>query len=245
MSENSFRFRQFTVHQDKCAMKVGTDSVLFGSWVQPNYAKRILDIGTGTGILALMMAQKSEADIDAVDIDENAYLQSVENFKLSPWFQRLHSYHSSFQEFADRTDSQQYDLIIANPPYFHHASKPFGESRINARHNDALSFDELVAGVKKMLHPRGRLCVILPCKEGMEFMDKAQREGLFCHELVRIKTKADKVEKRLIIKFGFALGITSESEIIIQEEDGSFTNEYIELTRDFYFQLKPVQSSFH
>ena len=245
MSETSFRFRQFTVHQDKCAMKVGTDSVLFGSWVQPFNANRILDVGTGTGILALMMAQKSEATIDAVDIDESAHSQSCENFKLSPWFQRLHSFHSSFQEFACGKIPESYDLIIANPPYFHQASKPFGESRINARHNDALSFDELVAGVKKLLHPRGRLCVILPCKEGMEFMDKAQREGLFCHELVRVKTKAEKGEKRLIMEFGLTIGIANESELIIQEEDGSFTNEYVELTKDFYFQLKPVPSSFH
>lgn len=242
MSETSFHFRQFTVHQEKCAMKVGTDSVLFGSWIEPGNAIRILDIGTGTGILALMLAQKSTAMIHGVDIDQHAFEQSNENFKISPWFNQLQSIHTSIQQFAEKTPEAHYDLIVSNPPYFQQASKPSEESRLNARHSDSLSFDALISGVKKLLHPAGRFCIILPCKEGMEFMDKANRHGLFCRELVRVKTKTDRHEKRLIMEFTFSIKPLNEREIIIQNEDGSFTEDYIELTKEYYIQLRPATS---
>ena len=243
MSEATFHFRQFTVHQEKCAMKVGTDAVLLGSWIKTGNANKILDIGTGSGIIALMLAQKSVAEINAIDIDVNAFQQAHENFMISPWFDRLKSIHQSLQDFSFKHEGK-YDLIVTNPPYFHHASKPVEESRINARHSELLTFDELVDGVRKLLNPEGRFIVILPCKEGMEFLDKAQRKELFCHHLLRIKTKADKNEKRLIMEFGFHFGILTEEEIIIQEEDGSFTQDYIDLTRDYYIQLKQSPSVF-
>ncbi|HRH67606.1 MAG TPA: methyltransferase [Bacteroidia bacterium] len=242
MSDTTFRFRQFTVHQEKCAMKVGTDAVLLGSWVQAFSAQRILDIGTGTGLLALMLAQKSFAEIDAVDIDEGAYLQAKENFRISPWFARLHIFHQSFQDFV-LAASGKYDLIVSNPPYFQHASKPFQESRINARHNDSLTFPELIEGVKKILSPSGRFCLILPHKEGMEFMDQAHAHGLFCNHIVRIKTKADKAEKRIMMEFGFRFVVLTEEELIIQEEDNSFTQNYINLTKEYYLNLKSAPSS--
>src|SRR5690349_21693086 len=165
MSETTFRFRQFTIHQDKCAMKVGTDAVLLGAWVNPNGSQRILDIGTGTGIIALMIAQKSSAEIHAVDIDEGAFLQCKENFRISPWYNRLFPHHLSFQEFACAAEST-YDLVVSNPPYFHHASKPPEEQRSQARHHDQLTFEDLVKGTRKILSAEGKLCVILPIKEG-------------------------------------------------------------------------------
>ncbi len=243
MSETIFHFRQFTINQDRCAMKVSTDAVLIGSWVQTKDAKRILDIGTGTGVIALMLAQKSGAQIDAVDIDSSACCQANENFTLSPWSEKLKVTHMSFQDFAKQQD-EKYDLIVTNPPYFHHASKPQEESRINARHSEVLAFDELIEGVASILKPEGRFCVILPFKEGMEFMDKAQRKGLFCHHLLRIKTKACKAEKRVIMEFRFQFSALSEEEIIIQQEDGSVTEEYIKLTSEYYLQLKQAPSVF-
>jgi tRNA1Val (adenine37-N6)-methyltransferase len=237
MSETSFHFRQFTVHQEKCAMKVGTDAVLLGSWVNPSNAARILDIGSGTGLIALMLAQRSFATIDAIDIDENAFQQTRENFRISPWFERLNPFHISLQEFA-KDKSPTYDLIVSNPPYFHHASKPNEESRMHARHNDFLTYDELIDGAIRLLNPTGNFCVILPFKEGMEFMDKAQKRGLFCRHLLRIKTRADKQEKRLIMRFAFQFGMLTDEELIIQQEDGSFTTEYIELTKEYYINLK-------
>ncbi len=218
-------------------MKVGTDAVLLGSWVLPENSNHILDIGSGTGIISLMLAQKSEAEIDAIDIDENAYLQTKENFRISPWFFRLYPHHISLQEFA-KDKAPSYDLIVTNPPYFHHASKPNVEARVNARHSEVLTFDELIDGTIRLLLPNGRLCVILPCKEGMEFLDKAQKRGLFCRNLLRVRTRSDKSEKRLLMQFSFQFGTMTDEEITIQEEDGTFTNDYIELTKEYYINLK-------
>ncbi|MFM9052366.1 MAG: tRNA1(Val) (adenine(37)-N6)-methyltransferase [Bacteroidota bacterium] len=239
MSENTFRFRQFTVHQEKCAMKVGTDAVLLGSWVKPGPSMRVLDIGTGTGIIALMIAQKSIADIDAIDIDEGAYAQAKENFRISPWFERLDIRQISLQEYVEVCD-KKYDLIISNPPYFHHASKPQEEARTTARHSDALSFSDLIKGVKNLLSVEGKFCVVLPFKEGMEFMDLAQSSGLFCHRLARVKTVADKPEKRLLMEFNRHFGLLTEEEIVIQEDDHQFSRQYVELTKEYYIQLKPT-----
>lgn len=225
-------------------MKVGTDAVIFGSWIRPNGSQRILDIGTGTGIIALMLAQKSHALIDAVDLDEKAFEQSHGNFRISPWYNRLRSYHCSFQEFSASVNEPLYDLIVSNPPYFHQASKPYESSRLKARHTDSLTFEDLIEGVNKLLRKDGKLCIILPCKEGMEFMDKAQRRGLFCRKLVRVKTKSNRHDKRLMMEFKFAFGILEEEEIIIHDDDGNFTDAYIQMTSEYYIQLKPAASSF-
>jgi tRNA1Val (adenine37-N6)-methyltransferase len=218
-------------------MKVGTDSVLLGSWINPSNSSEILDIGTGSGIIALMLAQKSFAQIDAVDVDENACKQAKENFRISPWFDRLNAIHQSFQEFSKNT-TKKYDLIVSNPPYFHHASKPSEESRLNARHNELICFNELIDGAKKILTPHGRFCLILPFKEGNEFMNICLRQGLYCRELVRVKTKPDKLEKRFIMEFTSSFGVIHESEFMIQENDTKFSREYIELTKEYYLSLK-------
>jgi tRNA1Val (adenine37-N6)-methyltransferase len=237
MSEDIFHFRYFTVHQDKCAMKVGTDAVLLGSWVDPGDARRILDVGTGTGLLALMLAQKSDAMIEGVDIDQGAYLQARENFLLSPWYFQLTPVHASFQEFAVQA-TPGYDLIVSNPPYFQHASKPSGEARTAARHTDMLAYGELIDGVRKLLHPNGRFCVILPFKEGMDFLDLAQQRGLFCQRLARIKTKPGKPEKRVMIEFGYRFGVMTEEEIVIQEENNRFSDQYIRMTDEYFLNLR-------
>jgi tRNA1Val (adenine37-N6)-methyltransferase len=244
MSDSSFHFRQFTIHQDKCAMKVGTDGVLLGSLVRPGNAEKILDIGTGTGLIALMIAQKSNAEIHAVDIDSNSFRQARENFLISPWFYRLVAHHISFQDFAAQQNPMSFDLIVTNPPYFFHASKPIEEARIHARHNDTLAFEELLAGVKKLLKPEGKFYAILPCREGIQFMDLAQKTGLFCHHIIRIKTKAEKSEKRLVMEFGLRFGILTEEELSVQDENGHFTDEYAALTNDYYMSLRPAPSAF-
>lgn len=233
MSETTFRFRQFTINQDKCAMKVGTDAVLLGAWVNPNGSQHILDIGTGTGIIALMLAQKSTSIIHAVDIDEGAFLQCKENFRISPWSERLLPFHVSLQEFAE-TAEKKYDLIVSNPPYFHHASKPPEELRSQARHHDQLTFDDLLTGARKIMSPDGKLCVILPIKEGMEFMDIAMRNGLFCQRMMKVKTKQERPEKRVMMEFTTRFGVMDESSIVIHDAIDQFSNEYRKLTGDYY-----------
>jgi tRNA1Val (adenine37-N6)-methyltransferase len=241
MPDSVFHFKQFTIHQDKCAMKVGTDAVLLGSWVDPAQASHILDVGTGTGILAIMLAQKSSGIIDAVDIDESSCVQARENVTSSPWADKITVICSAFQSFVP--GDRKYDLIVSNPPYFMDAPKPSSEARITARHTDnTLSFDELIDGVKKMLSGRGRFCVILPLKEGSMFKEKAVAKGLYCRTLVKIKTKKGKQEKRLIMEFLLFPSPLEEKELIIQEEDTRYTEEYLELTRDYYIGLREFRN---
>ncbi len=237
MTSNDFRFKQFVVKQDKCAMKVGTDGVLLGAWIQAGPSKTVLDIGAGTGLIALMIAQKSNARIDAIDIDENATLQADENFRLSPWSQRLNAIHESVQSYTSHT-ANRYDLIVSNPPYFMGAHPAPSEARNIARHMDqSLSIEELTYCVIRLLNPDGRFCVILPHMEGLRFMDYAKSQGMYVRHLTKVKTKALKQEKRLMMELRLEAGETIEDELIIQEEDLSFTTAYKELTKDYYLGL--------
>ncbi len=236
MSENVFRFKQFTVHQDKCAMKVGTDAVLLGSWVNACEAKKILDIGTGTGIIAMMLAQKSSAEIDAIDIDLNACIQAKENVSESAWAQRIRIHNISFQEFSSST-TDKYDLVVSNPPFFSDAPKPLTIERIQSRHTDMLPFNELAEGVKKIISPTGKFCVVLPCREGKNFMDIALSKGLFSNKMLRVKTVHDK-EKRILLELSEQMKPISEEEITIQNDEHSFSKEYVDLTREFYLAAK-------
>src|SRR5258705_10084653 len=232
MSENVFRFKQFIIHQDRCVMKVGTDAVLLGSWVDACEAKRILDIGTGTGVIAMMLAQKSSAGIDAIDIDLDACRQAKENAIECAWSERITIHNISFQEFSVSTE-KRYDLIVSNPPYFSDAPKPHTLERIQSRHTDLLSFDELASGVKKIISPLGKFCVVLPCPEGKSFMDIALRYGLFSNKILRVKTVHDK-EKRILLEFSLQMKPILDEEITIQNNEHSFSKEYAELTREFY-----------
>src|SRR5690625_4321987 len=161
-----FKFKKFTIHQDRCAMKIGTDAVLLGSWVEvSSHVKSILDIGSGTGILALMLAQRSQADfIDAIEIEPNAYEQAVGNFENSIWSDRLFCYHGDFKEFAQEIDNT-YDLIVCNPPYFDTSNvNDYSSSfeRKTARFKSALSYQELIIGIRKLLSPSGLFSLIIP-----------------------------------------------------------------------------------
>ena len=234
MSNQTFAFKQFKINQDKCAMKVGTDAVLLGSWVNASNAKTILDIGTGTGIIALMLAQKSGARIDAIDIDMNAYIQATENVNHCDWKDRIEVHHISLQQFAKESD-HKYDLIVSNPPYFIDSSKASEESRTNARHTDQLPFNELLDGVLKLLNPTGKFYVILPTKESEQFREEAEKHKLFLTKLTRVITRTDKPEKRLMLRFEFIQRAFSESSITIEKDERhSYTDEYKELTKDYY-----------
>jgi tRNA1Val (adenine37-N6)-methyltransferase len=242
MSQNDFHFKQFIVKQDRCAMKVGTDGVLLGSWVNPEKATNILDIGTGTGLIALMLAQRSQAQIDAIDIDADATVQAEENFDISPWKKRLHARHVSLQEFTAHNPGR-YDLIVSNPPYFLGAHPAPSEARNIARHMDeSLSIEELAECVKKLLAPGGRFCVILPFMEGMKFIEYGRLHGLYVTHLTKVKTKIDKHEKRLMMEFAVDERTATEDELVIQEEDMSYTPRYIEMTRDFYLGLPKARN---
>jgi len=237
MSATTFQFKQFFVHHDQCAMKVGTDGVLLGSWVDITKERNILDIGTGTGLIALMLAQKSSSMIDAIDIDVDAFQQAKINAGHSPWNDRINVYLCSLQYYAINPRFR-YDLIVSNPPYFIDAAKSVTLARNVARHTDeTLSFDDLIAGVIRLMNPAGRFCLILPCKEGTIFFQKAFDKGLFCNRITRVKTKKEKTEKRWLMEFSFQKKSLEDETLIIQEDDIHFTPEYIELTKDYYLAL--------
>jgi tRNA1Val (adenine37-N6)-methyltransferase len=219
-------------------MKVGTDAVLLGAWIQPQTAQRILDIGTGTGILAIMLAQKSTALIDAIDIDVEALEQARENADFCKWRDRIQLTHASLQQFSKATTSR-YDLIVSNPPYFIDSSKPPEEGRTLARHNDFLPFNELIEGVAKLLTPNGKFFVILPNKEAVILKELAEKQGLKLSKLLRVRTKQDKAtEKRHIMQFEFNPTSFSEDSIVIEKEGRhEYTDEYKELTKDYYIHF--------
>jgi tRNA1Val (adenine37-N6)-methyltransferase len=236
MANTSFAFKQFSINQDRCAMKVGTDGVLIGAWVKTDNVNSILDVGTGTGLIALMMAQKSVAHIDAIDIDAVACEQARENVADSPWPDRVTIIQSSLQDYA-RTSGKKYDLIVSNPPYFVASSKASEEARTKARHADLLPFEELIDGVVDLLDRNGRFCVILPLKEGEIFRELAAARKLFLNTLVRVRTTAEKTEKRLMMKFSFDRKTFSETTLTIEKDslnEHNYTDEYRELTKAFY-----------
>ncbi|MES2514220.1 MAG: methyltransferase [Bacteroidota bacterium] len=235
MPNTSFAFKQFIIRQDKCAMKVGTDAVLLGAWILPNGSKHILDIGTGTGVIALMLAQKSIAHIDAIDIDENAWLQATQNIQESKFSDRVSVAHVSLQDYS-KSEDQKYDLIVTNPPYFEQSLKSSDEQRSQARHADVLPFEELLDGVLKLLNEKGKFCLILPTLEAEKFRALAEKKGLHLSKLLRVKSRVDKhTDKRHLMQFEITPTEFSEKTIAIEEEvRHQYTDDYKELTRDYY-----------
>jgi len=238
MPSESFIFKKFTVFQHKCAHKVGTDAVLIGAWAQAVKARSILDIGTGTGVIALMMAQRSKAEIDAIDMEKSSYEQALENAAHSPWHDRIKVHHASLQDFI-KANSKKYDLIITNPPYFVDSFKAPDEERKHARHNDTLSFADLIEGVKKLLHDTGKFYIILPTKEALDFKVLAEKKGLFLAKRLRVKTKlVNDTEKRHLMQFGFNEGPLSDQTLSIEKGGHhDYTDEYKLLTGDFYLHF--------
>lgn len=240
MPQNSFAFKQFTILQDKCAMKVGTDAVLLGAWVKTYGVRKALDIGTGTGVIALMLAQKSGAHIDAIDIDLDATTEAKYNANNCPWKERIHIQNISLQDFAKMND-EQYDLIVSNPPYFVDSLRSSEANRTAARHTVLLPFEDLIAGAKKLLNKEGKLYVILPVREGEQFVQLAAASGLHLRRIMRVKSTPDKIEKRWLMQFGFQSKATISDSTLVMEKDPqvrhSYTDEYKELTKEYYLQF--------
>ena len=219
-------------------MKVGTDGVLLGAWVAlENRPDFILDIGAGTGLIALMLAQRSGAEtIDAVELDAEAFEQCVDNFETSPWADRLFCYHADFAEFADQMEAS-YDLIVSNPPYYAENVSSGDASRDRARQFRALPMEVLLNGVVRLLAPEGRFCLILPFKEEIAFLKEARTRGLFPARLMRVKGNPQAPVKRSLLELIRQEGQVAEETLIIEGERHEYTPEYRALTRDFYLKM--------
>jgi tRNA1Val (adenine37-N6)-methyltransferase len=238
MPNTAFAFKQFNVKQDKCAMKVGTDAVLLGSWIQPNGSTHILDIGTGTGVIALMLAQKTNASIVGIDIDVSATQQAQENVDESKFKNSITLFNTSFQDYV-KTTALKFQLIVSNPPFFEQSLKSSDEKRSNARHADVLPFDDLLDGVIKLLDDKGKFCLILPTLEAEKFRNMAQKKGLYLSKLLRVKSRVDKdTDKRHLMQFEFTPTEFSEETISIEEDERhSYTQAYKELTKAYYINF--------
>ena len=238
MSNKPFKFTQFIIEQDNCAMKIGTDAVLLGAWSSKNSNPfSVLDIGAGTGVIALMLAQNSSAEIiDAIEIDENAYEQCVSNFENSIWNDRLFCYHASLEEFVSEIDDK-YDLIVSNPPFYKEDYKSENQQRDVARFEDALPFNHLIESVSKLLSKEGVFHVIIPYKESEKFIELSKIEKLFPSKLLHIKGSPESEIKRSIIEFSFKEKNVVLNELIIETSRHNYTKDYIALTKDFYLKM--------
>lgn len=235
MSNDYFRFKEFLIQQDRCAFKVGTDGVMLGAYATVTGSKNILDIGTGTGLISLMLAQRSIAEITAIEPDKNSYSQAKENFQKSKWSNRIRIENTSLQEFSGNL---QFDLIVTNPPYFVNSLKNPDERKASARHDINLTTDEILKGVFRLLSEDGRFQIILPWVEGNLFIAEAAGYGLFCNSILKIRPLPSGEIRRMIL--GFSRKRTTVTEKFLTIEKGKrheFTEEYINLTKDFYLKF--------
>lgn len=238
MSNPYFRFKKFTVWHDRCAMKVGTDGVLLGSWAEVAGAGRILDIGTGTGLIALMLAQRNaEAVIDAIDIDPDACRQAGANVAASPFAGRIRIIPASLADFRPE-GTPAYDLIVSNPPYFTDALKCPDNQRRIARHTDTLPLDDLLQTARKWLHPDGRLGLIWPA-DSQERLETAARDaGLHFIRLTAVHSRLGTPPKRLLAELGLKpVAATSAGSLTIEEKGRQYTGEFTRLVKDFYLYV--------
>lgn len=236
---SKFQFKKFSVEQDRTAMKIGTDGVLLGAWAPlDNNPFSVLDIGAGTGIIALMLAQRSGAQqIDALEIDEDAYEQATDNFENSPWSDRLFCFHAGLDEFVDEPEDE-YDLIVSNPPFYTEDFKSENEQRDLARFADAMPFEDLIEAADLLLSENGIFAVIIPFKEEENFLNLAKEFELYPLKITRVKgTPTTEIKRSLMAfvrkeKLDFQL-----DELIIETARHIYTPEYIKLTKDFYLKM--------
>ena len=235
-----FHFKQFSIQQERAVMKVGTDGVLIGAWtpVSTNY-QNILDVGAGTGLIALMLAQRcAEASVDAVEQDIPSCEDMEANFMASPWSNRLTAFRCSFQEFCCVTNNK-YDLIVCNPPFFSNSLKNSSERKARARHNHTLPPEDLIDGVKQLLRPNGIFSLILPALDYEAFRLQAFRKGLFEYQKLNVRPTPNKPVKRVISVWGlqFPQFDIKEEELVIELSRHCYSEAYTNLTRNFYLNL--------
>jgi tRNA1Val (adenine37-N6)-methyltransferase len=232
-NSSPFKFKKFVIHHDRCSMKVGTDAVLLGSWVDVRNAKKILDVGTGSGVIALMLAQRTNDDvhIDAIELEKEDASQANENVLHSSWSNKVSVFENSLQEFEPL---KKYDLVVSNPPYFINSLLPPTQHRVRTRHNEQLTFEELITHSIRLLNPKATLAVILPFQEGNDFKQLATKNELHVKRQLAFHSRREKPQERWLFEFGFEQMKTKEEKLILYEAGVTKSNDYINLTKDFY-----------
>lgn len=231
-----FHFKQFSLQHDRCTMKVGTDAVLLGAWASVEHAINILDIGTGSGVIALMMAQRTPpgTNIDAIEIMQQDAGQALENILQSPWPTKIKLENVSLQGYFPPV---QYDVIISNPPFFNSSMEPPDRKRHQVRHTVTLSYDTLIQSVKRLLREDGKFNVILPVTEGEQFISLAQQHHLYCTRRCGFRARAEKPLERWLLEFSNREQSPEISELLHYANGLAWSENYIALTRDFYTKL--------
>lgn len=229
-----FQFKQFTVWHDKCAMKVGTDGVLLGAWTNVANAQRILDIGTGTGLVALMLAQRSKAFVVALEIDNAAAGQAIENVARSPWQDRIEVLHADFKHYISTT---QFDVIVSNPPYFADSLKCPDPQRNTARHNNRLPYEDLLKGVSRLLTTDGEFTIVIPADISDRVKEIAACHSLYPSVQLNVITRPELPPKRNLITFTFQKQQCRTEELIIELARHEYSKEYIMLTKDYFLKM--------
>ena len=235
MPKPYFTFKQFTIYHDRCAMKVGTDGVLLGAWTNLQNANRILDVGTGTGLIALMLAQRTkDATITAIDIDADAVGQAQENVSDSPWKDRV---EVTLQDICTYAPDGLFDIIVSNPPYFVNSLKCPDGQRTTARHTDSLDANRLIGKVTELLAPEGRFSLILPADQTDELLRIAEEYGLYPSRITRVITRPGLPPKRVLVEFRKTTQICEETELVVELDRHVYSEDYIALTKDFYLKM--------
>jgi tRNA1Val (adenine37-N6)-methyltransferase len=235
----SFTFKHFRIDQDQCTMKVGTDGVLLGAWADISNTKMLLDIGTGTGLIAIMLAQRTMntegIKVHAVEIDPFAAYQAKENMENCPFSERLGSVNDSIQSFA-KSVSLQYNLIVSNPPFFTGGTFSSNQDKTNVRHTVKMPHGDLLQATRSLLAKDGKFCVILPLIEGLRFIDIARTYGFYCTKKTEVFTLADKAVERLLLQFeSNDKEMKCDTLIMLNSQKrNDYTDDYKELTKDFY-----------
>lgn len=239
MANDWFAFKQFRIQQDRCAMKVSTDACIQGAvaaaYSAAHHAGRALDIGTGTGLLSLMMAQQNQSlHIDALELDEAAYGQATENCRNAPWADRIRVGHTALQDFVPEG---AYDFIVCNPPFFHNQLQAAKQQRNQARHSVTLTKAELAAATAQLLAPQGQCCIMYPAQEWEAWQEAAQQQGLHAQHLLYVTPTADKMPNRIIGRYGRQAAVPQSEELVIYSEPKIYTAAFRQLMQPFYLQL--------
>ena len=230
MGTPSFRFKHFEVFHDRCAMKVGTDGVLLGAWACTGNAQRILDVGSGSGLISLILAQRSTALVDGVEFDVEAARQAAENAASSPWCNRISIVEADFNEYFNGF----YDLIVSNPPFFRQSLKAPVRERNQARHTDTLSYESLIQKSVKMLNPEGLFSVILPTDSSQDFEDLCWQNKLYLSRRCEVVSVEGLAPKRVLLEFSFQHHFIERTTLLLETSGRNRTAEFSELTADLY-----------
>ena len=235
---NSFCFKQFTIEQNNAAMKVGTDGVLLGSWADCRNSKTILDIGTGTGLIAIMLAQRFNSSIHGIEIDTSAYIDAKKNITLCKWNNRITVENISLQEYCLKNNNK-FDSIVCNPPYFSDSYKANSSSRNNARHDDSLDLNTLFLHVSDLLNDNGSFHIVYPSDRYSDLVKIAALHNLHSNYELYIKPTPDKPHKRVLISFSNTKSVNPKSSSMVIEANGrhQYSDEYKDLTKDFYLNF--------